>query len=128
MGEKWSEKKKKRVQEFLGLCFFLKLKKIKSKKFLDSKSSKTVSALDTPYCNFLELGFWILTNRGLRHPVLVLPYPNSIQVLGMEQPNAHKGFVKSVKIVITLLPTYLTTYLPTYLPNYTPAYLQYLQY
>ena len=27
--------------------------------------------------------------RGPRHPVLVLPYTNSVQVLGMEQPTVH---------------------------------------
>ena len=28
------------------------------------QSSKTVSAQDTPSCNFLEPGFWILTKEG----------------------------------------------------------------
>ena len=37
----------------------------------------------------LEPGFWTLTKGGLRHHVLVLLYPNSIQVLGMEQPTLH---------------------------------------
>ena len=40
-------------------------------------------------CFLSEPEFWILTNGGYRHPVLVLPYPNSVQVLGMEQPIVH---------------------------------------
>ena len=51
--------------------------------------TKTASALDTPSCNFSEPGFWILTKGGRRQPVVYQPYPNSIQVCGMEQPTQH---------------------------------------
>ena len=55
------------------------------------QSTKTASALDTPSCNFSEPGFWILTKGGIRQPVVYQPYPNSIQVLGMEQPSPPAG-------------------------------------
>jgi hypothetical protein len=45
-----------------------------------------ISSLYTPSRHFSEPGFWKLIKGGLRQPVLVLPYPNSVQVLGMEQP------------------------------------------
>ena len=78
MGGKWSEKN--RVQEFLGLFFFPALKKNRVQEILRLcffqtisppclglcffQSTKAVSALDTPSCNFSEPGFWILTKGG----------------------------------------------------------------
>jgi hypothetical protein len=55
--------KKNRVQEILRLCFFQTI----SPPCLGLcffQSTKAVSALDTPSCNFSEPGFWILTKGG----------------------------------------------------------------
>ena len=92
----WNGVEKNRVQKFLdtytpyppmsGTFFF--------------KASKTANALDTPSCNFSEPGFWVLTKGGIRQPVLYQPYPNSIQVLRMEQPSSHtisKSFLKKMQ-------------------------------
>ena len=69
MGGKWSEKK-----NFFDSAFFQSWKKTNGVLcFFQSisppclglfQSSKTESALDTPSCNFLEPGFWILTKGG----------------------------------------------------------------
>ena len=56
----------------LGLCFF--------------QSTKTGKCSPFSSLNFSGPGFWILTKGGIRQPVLGLPCPNSVQVLGMEQP------------------------------------------
>ena len=91
MGEKWSEKKQSPRISWTQFFFRPFLPHVWDSVFF--QSSKTVSALDTPSCNFSEPGIWILTKRGYRHPVLVLPYPNSVQVLGMEQPTPHSIFL-----------------------------------
>ena len=116
MGEKWSEKN--RVQEILGLCFFPDHLSPMSGTLFFFQSTKTVSALDTPSCKFLEPGFWILTKGGQRHPVLVLPYPSSIQVLGMEHWSnlvkhlIGKGRLKTASQDIESIIIYFLIYFP----------------
>ena len=96
---------KKKVPTFLRLCFFQRWKKTESKKCGDSvffqsisppclglcffQSTKTGKCSPFSSFNFSGPGFWILTKGGIRQPVLGLPCPNSIQVLGMEQPNGY---------------------------------------
>ena len=78
--------KKNRVQKLLDSVFFQTFPP-HVWDFGFFQSTKIASALDTPSCNFSEPGFWILTKGGIRQPVVYQPYPNSIQVLGMEQPS-----------------------------------------
>ena len=84
MGEKLSEKKQSPRNSWTFFFFRAFLPHVWDSVFF--QSTKTASALDTPYCNFSEPGFWILIRGGIRQPVVDQPYPNSIQVLGMEQP------------------------------------------
>ena len=74
--------KKKKVPDMGGNG----VKKTESK-ISGTQSTKTGKCSPFSSFNFSGPGFWILTKWGIRHLVLGLPCPNSIQVLGMEQPN-----------------------------------------
>ena len=75
--------KKKKVPDMGGNG----VKKTESK-ISGTQSTKTGKCSRLPSCNFSGPGFWMLAKGGIRQPVLSLPYTNSIQVLGMEQPSA----------------------------------------
>ena len=54
----------------------------------------------TMSCNFSGPGFWILAKGGIGQPVLGLPCPNSIKVVGIQQPTvpAHMNTCKLVHL------------------------------
>ena len=71
--------------KFLGLCFFLNHIFTMSGDFFQTTKKDKFSLY--PFLTFFGTRVLETHLGGLRQPVLVLPYPNSVQVLGMEQPN-----------------------------------------